>query len=67
MAQEECALGAPQERFARPPTGFRRLTPGLLKADRTAEGFAGLPESVRVAGQLLAAFKSAAEQERGHR
>jgi replication initiation protein RepC len=36
------------------------LTPGLLRADRTAEGFAGLPENVRVAGQLLAAFKSAA-------
>ena len=60
MAQEDCAQGAPQERFARPPTGFRRLTPGLLKADRTAEGFAGLPEGVRVAGQLLAAFKAAA-------
>jgi replication initiation protein RepC len=36
------------------------MTPGLLRADRTAEGFAGLPEGVRVAGQLLAAFKSAA-------
>lgn len=60
MAQENCAPGAPQERFARPPTGFRRMTPGLLKADRTAEGFVGLPESVRVAGQLLAAFKAAA-------
>jgi replication initiation protein RepC len=36
------------------------MTPGLLRADRTAEGFSGLPESVRVAGQLLAAFKSAA-------
>src|SRR3954452_25498509 len=60
MAQENCALGAPQEGFARPPTGFRRMTPGLLRADRTAEGFSGLPESVRVAGQLLAALKSAA-------
>src|SRR3954452_11426981 len=60
MAQEECALGAPQERFARPPTGFRRLTPGLLKADRTAEAFAGLPEGIKLAGQLLGAFKSAA-------
>src|SRR4051794_29041412 len=60
MAQENCALGAPQERFARPPTGFRRMTPGLLRADRTAEGFVGLPEGIRVAGQLLAAFKAAA-------
>ena len=42
------------------PTGFRRLTPGLLKADRTAEGFAGLPEGVTAPGQLLAAFKAAA-------
>jgi replication initiation protein RepC len=60
MAQENCAPGAPQERFARHPTGFRRMTPGLLKADRTAEGFSGLPEGIRVAGQLLAAFKAAA-------
>jgi replication initiation protein RepC len=59
MAQENCAPGAPQERYARPPTGFRRMTPGLLRADRTAEGFIGLPEGVRVAGQLLAVFKSA--------
>jgi replication initiation protein RepC len=35
------------------------MTPGLLRADRTADGFVGLPEGVRVAGQLLAAFKSA--------
>jgi replication initiation protein RepC len=60
MAQENSAHGAPQARFARPPTGFRRMTPGLLRADRSAEGFAGLPESVRVAGQLLGAFKAAA-------
>ena len=60
MAQEECAPGAPQGRFAHTPTGFRRMTPGLLRADRTAEGFAGLPEGIRVAGQLLAAFKAAA-------
>jgi replication initiation protein RepC len=45
---------------ARPPTGFRRLTPGLLKAARTAGGFVGLPEGVEVPGQLLAAFKAAA-------
>ncbi len=42
------------------PTGFRRLTPGLLKTDRTAESFAGLPEGVTMHGQLLAAFKAAA-------
>jgi replication initiation protein RepC len=42
------------------PTGFRRLTPSLLRADRTAEGFAGLPDGVTVPGQLLAAFKAAA-------
>ena len=59
MAQEECAPGAPQGRYAHAPTGFRRMTPGLLRADRTAEAFAGLPEGVRVAGQLLAAFKAA--------
>ena len=42
------------------PTGFRRLTPGLLKTDRTAESFAGLPDGVTMHGQLLAAFKGAA-------
>jgi replication initiation protein RepC len=36
------------------------MTPGLLKADRTAEGFAGLPEGVTSPGQLLAALKAAA-------
>ncbi len=29
------------------PTGFRRLTPGLLRVDRTAEAFDGLPDGVR--------------------
>src|SRR5271156_7150625 len=60
MAQENCAQGAPRASFARPATGFRRMTPGLLKADRTAEGFAGLPEAVTSPGQLLAALKAAA-------
>jgi replication initiation protein RepC len=60
MAQENCAPGAPHGRFAHAPTGFRRLTPGLLKADRTAEGFAGLPDGVTRAGQLLSAIKEAA-------
>ena len=32
----------------------------MLKTDRTAEGFAGLPDSVTAHGQLLAAFKAAA-------
>jgi replication initiation protein RepC len=41
-------------------TGFRRLTPSLLRADRTAEAFAGLPDGVTVPGQILAAFKAAA-------
>ena len=50
MAQDNCAQEAPQGRLAHAPTGFRRMTPGLLKADRTAEGFAGLPEGVTVAG-----------------
>jgi replication initiation protein RepC len=36
------------------------MTPGLLKADRSAEGFNGLPEGVESARQLLAAFKAAA-------
>jgi replication initiation protein RepC len=36
------------------------MTPGLLKADRTAEGFKGLPEGVTSPGQLLAALKAAA-------
>lgn len=44
------------------PTGFRRLTPSLLRADRTAEAFDGLPDGVTAPGQLLAAFKAAAPQ-----
>jgi replication initiation protein RepC len=36
------------------------MTPGLLKADRAAERFAGLPEGVKSPGQLLAALKAAA-------
>ena len=62
MDTHNSALGAPQESFARPPTGFRRWSPGLLKTDRAADAFAGLPEGVKVAGQLLAAFKEAAPQ-----
>jgi replication initiation protein RepC len=60
MDLENCAPGAPRTGFAYSPTGFRRLTPGLLKVDRTAESFAGLPDGVTVHGQLLAAFKAAA-------
>ena len=60
MDSENCAPGAPRSGFAYSPTGFRRLTPGLLKVDRTAESFAGLPDGVTAHGQLLAAFKAAA-------
>ena len=57
--QMENAPGGQGERRAGSPTGFRRLTPGLLKVDRTAESFAGLPDGVTVHGQLLAALKAA--------
>lgn len=60
MDVDKGARGAPRGNFTHPPTGFRRLTPGLLKADRTAASFAGLPEGVTAQGQLLAAFKTAA-------
>lgn len=58
--EEECARGAPRGSFVQGPTGFRRLTPGLLRAERAAEGFAGLPEGVASPAHLLAAFKAAA-------
>jgi hypothetical protein len=57
--QTESALRAPGESYAGAPTGFRRLTPGLLQVDRAAEAFDGLPDGVTVHGQLLAAFKRA--------
>jgi replication initiation protein RepC len=60
MAIAESAHGAPQGKSIHSPTGFRRMTPGLLKADRKAEKFIGLPEGVSSHGQLLAAFKAAA-------
>ena len=60
MDTHDSARGAPRRGSAYGPTGFRRLTPGLIKVDRVAEGFAGLPDSVTVPGQLLAAFKAAA-------
>ena len=56
----ESALEASGESYAGSPTGFRRLTPSLLRADRAAEGFNGLPDGVTMPGQLLAALKSAA-------
>ena len=62
MDQENCAQEAPRGSFTRAPTGFMRLTPGLLKADRTAEKFTGLPEGVESPGQLLAALKAAASR-----
>src|SRR3982751_3690650 len=58
MAQDSCFQGAPPGKHT--STGFRRLTPGSLKVDRTAEGFSGFPEGVTAPGQLLAAFKAAA-------
>ncbi len=60
MEMEYCARRAPQTSFAGRPTGFRRLTPGLLRATRAADAFAGLPHGVSLPGQLLAAFKAAA-------
>lgn len=62
MTEQNCGAGAPQERAIRRSTGFRRLTPGLLKAERAAKGFAGLPPGVSVPGQVLAAVKDAAPQ-----
>ena len=58
--QTEGAPRAQRERCAGVPTGFRRMTPSLLKADRAADAFDGLPEGVTMPGQLLAAFKAAA-------
>jgi replication initiation protein RepC len=58
----ESAREARGEGCAGAPTGFRRLTPSLLRADRAAEGFDGLPEGVGAPGQLLAAFKAAASR-----
>jgi replication initiation protein RepC len=58
--QRECALGAQRGRYAGAQTGFRRLTPSLLQAERAAERFDGLPEGVGYHGELLAAFKAAA-------
>lgn len=49
----ESALGAPGERNAGHPTGYRRLTPGLLKVDCAAESSAGLPDGVTMQGQSL--------------
>src|SRR6202142_3454036 len=56
----DSAREAQGEGYAGGPTGFRRLTPSLLRADRTARGFDGLPDDVTMPGQLLAALKAAA-------
>ena len=56
----ESAPEAPGGGYDGGPTGFRRLTPSLLRADRAAEDFDGLPDGVTVPGQLLAALKAAA-------
>ena len=60
MDTYDSAPRAQQRSFARPPTGFRRWSPNLLKTERAAEAFAGLPQGVTVPGQLLAAIKEAA-------
>ena len=54
------AQGAPRRGSAYSPTGFRRLTPGLINVDHVAESFAGLPNAVAAPVQLLAALKAAA-------
>ena len=59
--QTEYTHGGQHGTYAGTPTGFRRLSPGLLAADRIANDFNGLPDGVRVPGQILAAFKAAAE------
>src|ERR1700752_936377 len=60
MHTDNSAHGAPRGSFAHSPTGFRRMTPGLLKADRTAEKFTGFPEGVATHGPLLGGFQVAA-------
>jgi replication initiation protein RepC len=55
IAQPTPRLTAPRR-----ATGFRRVTPASLAADKMAESFAGLPDGVTAPGQLLAAFKAAA-------
>ncbi len=57
---KESAREAQGGGYASGPTGLRRLTPSLLRADRMAESFAGLPDGVTVPGQLLTAFKASA-------
>jgi replication initiation protein RepC len=60
MDTENGATGVLRRGSAYAPTGFRRLTPGLIKVDGVADGFTGLPDGVTAYGQLLAAFKAAA-------
>src|SRR5260370_4607473 len=60
MDLENSAQGAPRRGSAYSPTGFRRLTPELMRVDRAAESFAGLPDGVTVHCQLLAALKAEA-------
>jgi hypothetical protein len=59
---ENGAQGAPRRGSAYSPTGFRRLTPGLLKVDRTAESFAGLPDGVTAHGQFTCGFQGRGAQ-----
>src|SRR5664279_2513974 len=55
LAQHLPPVSQQREIHAGAPTGFRRLTPSLLRADHAAEDFDGLPDGVTVPGQLLAA------------
>lgn len=60
METDTSALGAQRGSSAGRPTGFRRLTVGLLRADHLAERYGGLPEGAATAAKVLAAFKAAA-------
>lgn len=60
MTKTEGANPAPHRMTPGQPTGFRRLTLGMLATNHAAEAFNGLPEDVTSPGQVLAAFKAAA-------
>jgi replication initiation protein RepC len=47
-------------RIKQPPNGFRRLSPAMLAASKTAENFIGLSDGEGSPGGVLAAFKAAA-------
>lgn len=47
-------------RIKQPPNGFRRLSPAMLAASKTAQNFIGLLDGEGSPGAVLAAFKAAA-------